>query len=61
MKTYTYEGYRFRKSRITTDVRGRGVVQAYEIDDLKSPMTRPFLTTIEDCKEYIREVKRPKI
>ena len=57
-KTYRYMGYNFRATSTIHANTGRNL---YEIDDLKERGKRPFLTTIADCKEYIRqEGKRGK-
>lgn len=63
MKSYTYKGYTFRQVWTTTEVVvGAGTRHShkelrylYEIDDLKEAGKRPFLTTIEGCKQYIRD------
>lgn len=58
MKEYNYMGYAFRRTATVHANSGRYL---YEIDDLKERGKRPFLTTIEQCREYIRqhvEVKR---
>lgn len=64
MKDYTYKGYTFRQTSATTTVYVKNpmgyhyyierIVYLYEIDGLKERGKRPFLTTIEQCKEYIR-------
>ena len=51
-KTYRYMGYDFRATSTIHANSGRNL---YEIDDLKERGKRPFLTTIEDCREYIRQ------
>lgn len=63
MKEYRYHGYRFRATDTTTDIyvsNGRGgyrhkIVPLYEIDELKPRGKRPFLTSVEMCKDYIAE------
>ena len=69
MKAYTYKGFEFRSTDVTTDVnvyRGDRVHHTeirntYEIIDkdtgdvVKSNMTRPFLTSIRGCREFIDE------
>lgn len=58
MREYKYLGYTFRATSTIHANTGRNL---YEIDDLKERGKRPFLTTIEECKEYIRqEGKRRK-
>ena len=58
MREYKYLGYTFRATSTIHANTGRNL---YEIDDLKERGKRPFLTTIEACKEYIRqEGKRRK-
>lgn len=51
MKEYKYRGYTFR---ITSTILANTGRNLYEIDGLKERGKRPFLTTIEQCKEYIR-------
>ncbi len=51
MKEYKYRGYTFR---VTSTIHGNTGRNLYEIDGLKERGKRPFLTTIEQCKEYIR-------
>lgn len=51
MKEYKYNGYTFRVTSIVHANTGRYL---YEIDGLKPAGKRPFLTTIDGCKEYIR-------
>ena len=58
MTEYKCRGYTFRATSTIHANTGRNL---YEIDDLKERGKRPFLTTIEECKEYIRqEGKRRK-
>lgn len=58
MTEYKYRGYTFRATSTIHANTGRNL---YEIDDLKERGRRRFLTTIADCKEYIRqEGKRRK-
>lgn len=52
MKEYKYYGYTFRITSIVHANSGRCL---YEIDGLKPVGKRPFLTTIEQCREYIRQ------
>lgn len=57
-----YMGYAIEQTNITTTVHvknSRGfyserLAYLYKIHDLKEPGKRPFLTSIEQCKEYIR-------
>lgn len=56
MKDYRYKGYTFRQTSTMTPGRGWGKENLrclYEIDGLKSRGTRPFLTSIQQCKDYI--------
>lgn len=63
MKEYKYHGFVFRQTDTMTTVyypNSQGynsprVVPLYEIDGLKPCGKRPLLTTIEQCKEYIRD------
>ncbi|MBR4655867.1 MAG: hypothetical protein IKO68_04660 [Oscillospiraceae bacterium] len=63
MKAYTYKGYTFRATNTMTTIYvsdGHGghnsrTVPLYEIDDLKERGKRPFLTSIDQCKEYIND------
>lgn len=50
MKTYTYRGYKFYA---TSTLQANTMRPLYRIEGLKDEGTRPFLTTIEGCKEYI--------
>lgn len=50
-REYKYMGYTFRQTDITHGETGRFL---YEIDGLKSAGKRPFLTSIEQVKQYIR-------
>lgn len=50
-KEYKYRGYTFR---VTSTIHGNTGRNLYEIDGLKERGKRPFLTTIEQCKDYIR-------
>ena len=52
MTEYEYRGYTFRATSTVHANSGRSL---YEIDGLKGRNARPFLTTIEDCREYIRQ------
>jgi hypothetical protein len=60
---YRYMGYTFRPTNTMTEVyvldRTRNYTKKttplYEIDGMKERGCRPFLTTIAQCKEYIRE------
>ena len=51
-REYKYMGYTFRQTGITHGETGRFL---YEIDDLKSAGNRPFLTSIEQVRQYIRD------
>lgn len=63
MKEYRYKGYTFRATSTMTTIYvsdGHGghnsrIVPLYEIDDLKERGKRPFLTSINQCKEYIND------
>ena len=62
-REYTYMGHKFRPTKTMTTVyvlnRARCYVEKsvplYEIDGMKDCGTRPFLTTVAQCKEYNRE------
>lgn len=56
-KTYRYMGYDFRA---TSTIHGNTGRNLYEIDDLKERGKRPFLTTIDQCKDYIRQEGKRK-
>lgn len=56
----TYKGYTYMKTSITTSVRyqraGRWLERTgylYEIQGLKEAGKRPFLTSVQACKDYI--------
>lgn len=59
---YTYHGFVFRPTTTMTEVNvlnrsrcyTKKLVPLYEIDGLKECGKHPFLTTIAECKEYIR-------
>ena len=69
MKAYTYRGYEFHTTDTTTDKRvyhgdrlhHTELRNTYQITDretgevIKSCMTRPFLTSARECREYIDE------
>lgn len=64
MKEYKYNGYTFRLTDTYTEnlvyhnwsrSHVKRLAQVYEIDGLKERCTRPFLTSIKQCKEYIRQ------
>ena len=50
-KRYTYRGYTFYKTDTLLAISGKNL---YKIDGLKDRAKQPRLTTIEECKEYIR-------
>ena len=52
MKTYRYKGFAFRSTSSTHANTGRTL---YEVDDMKPAETRPFLTSIRDACEFIRD------
>ena len=52
MKEYRYRGYSFRQTTTICSNNGRYL---YEIDDLKERGIRPFLTSVRECMEYIKE------
>lgn len=52
MKEYKYKGYSFR---MTNTIHANSRKNLYEIDGLKECGQKPFLTTIKDCRYYIRE------
>ena len=63
MKEYKYRGYTFRRTSTTTEVTiGAGTLHPrqeirylYEIYGLKECGKRPFLTSVNECREYIRD------
>lgn len=52
MKTYTYNHFEFYATSAIHANTGRPL---YEIPGLKPAGTRPFLTSISQCKEFISE------
>lgn len=56
MKTYTYKGYKFYKTRL---IHSNTLKPLYEIvrntedETIKPAARRPFLTSIDDCKQWI--------
>lgn len=68
MKEYKYHGFVFRPTTTMTEVyvlnRSRcyttKLVPLYEIDGLKECGKHPLLTTIAECKEYIRLCEEEK-
>lgn len=60
-KTYAYRGYAFHQTDITTEVyvpiddhlHRKEMRYIYEIEDLKPAGRRPFLTTVQECRDYI--------
>lgn len=52
MKDYTYKGFKFR---VTNNVCANNMRALYEIDGLKEAGCRPFLTSISETKDFIRE------
>jgi len=63
MKKYTYKDYVFYRTDTTTIVRyQRGTewlerpMHVYEIEGLKPAGKRPFLTTMQACRDYIDSV-----
>lgn len=62
MKEYKYHGYTFRRTATMTTTRIKNasgyyverLSYLYEIDGLKEAGKRPFLTSAEQCREYIR-------
>lgn len=50
MKTYRYRGYAFRATTIICANNGKPL---YEIDGLKCCGSRPFLTSVRECREFI--------
>ena len=57
MKEYTYKGYTFRA---TSTIHANTMRPLYEIDNLKERGSRPFLTSIKACKEYIDQYKEER-
>lgn len=59
MKDYRYRGYTFRRTNTMTSGWGgrhHSTLRClYEIDGLKPRGVRPFLTTIDQCKDYINQ------
>ena len=64
MKKYTYKGYVFYRTDTTTTVRYQRhtanwlerPAKVYEIEKLKPAGKRPFLTTMQACRDYIDSV-----
>lgn len=62
MNEYKYRGFTIRRTTIMTTKRIKSArgnyyerrADLYEIDDLKPVGKRPFLTSVEACREYIR-------
>ena len=54
MKEYKYRGYMFH---VTSTIHGNTGRYLYKIVGLKEHDKRPFLTTIKQCKEYIRRYR----
>jgi len=52
MKKYKYRGYTIRATEATHASTGRPL---YEIDNMKPAGTRPFITTIADARDFIRD------
>lgn len=52
MKEYTYKGYTFRKTNVVNANSGKNL---YEIYGLKECGQKPYLFTINECRDYIRE------
>lgn len=52
MKDYRYMGFDFR---LTDNILANSGRKLYEIDELKPAGTRPFLTSINDVREFIRD------
>lgn len=50
MRSYTYRGYHLRATELAHADTGR---RLYEIDGLKPAGTRPFLTSVAQCREFI--------
>lgn len=63
MNEYKYRGFTIRRTTSTTTTRiknARGyyserIAYLYEIDGLKECGKRPLLTSLEACREYIRQ------
>ena len=63
MNEYKYRGFTIRRTTTTTTThiktaRGYSVERMaylYEIDGLKEAGHRPLLTSVEQCREYIRD------
>lgn len=56
MEKYTYKGYTFYATDVTTDKPGTSrPVPVYEIEGLKDACRRPFITSIQGCKDFIDE------
>lgn len=59
----SYRGHKIRRTNTNTEVVRRvgayrtykAIVPLYEIVDLKPAGKHPFLTSIDACREYIRE------
>jgi len=65
---YTYHGFVFRPTTTMTELNvlnrsryyTKKLVPLYEIDGLKECGKHPLLTTIAECKEYIRICEESK-
>lgn len=63
MNEYKYRGFTIRRTTTTTTTRIKNahgyyaerLAYLYEIDGLKEAGKRPFLTSAEQCREYIRD------
>ena len=63
-----YKGFKIKKSKISTTVfkpmpfgklgHYEKIVYLYEVVNLKRPGCTPLLTTISECKAYIKEHKK---
>lgn len=61
-KEYSYKGYIIRRTNISTNngrylyeiIEKQGILYNY----IRTAGTRPFITTIASCKEYIDEIKK---
>ena len=51
-KEYRYKGYTFR---VTDNVCLNDNRRLYEIDNMKPAAMRPFLTSINECREFISD------
>lgn len=54
MKEYKFRGYTFHATELTHAGTGRPL---YEVDEVKEAGTRPFLTSVQQTREFIRNAE----